>query len=93
MLKSHYVVQGVRWVAAGGQHTVAVAEKQVFSWGSNSAGQLGTRTFKDQSSPAEVKSLEGMHVIQAACGTQHTLFLCGSDPPFLCKGALALHNS
>lgn len=72
------MVQGVRWVAAGGQHTVAVAEKQVFSWGSNSSGQLGTRTFKDQSSPAEVKSLEGMHVIQAACGTEHTLFLCGS---------------
>ncbi len=68
--------QGIRWVAAGGQHTVAVAEKQVFSWGSNSCGQLGTRTFKDQNSPAEVKSLEGLQVLQAACGTAHTLFLC-----------------
>ncbi|KAK9818463.1 hypothetical protein WJX74_005654 [Apatococcus lobatus] len=77
-------LQGVRWVAAGGQHTVAVAEKQVFSWGSNSSGQLGTRTFKDQSSPAEVKSLEGMHVVQAACGTQHTLFLCGDGSVYGC---------
>ena len=70
------LVQHVRCVAAGGQHTVAVTDTTVCAWGSNSCGQLGTRTFKDKASPTDIKELEGVGVANVACGAQHTLFLC-----------------
>ena len=69
-------LQGVRSIAAGGQHTVAVADLCVYSWGSNSSGQLGTRTFRDKEDPTEIKDLAGEGVYQVACGAEHTLFLC-----------------
>lgn len=72
----HMRAQGVRAVAAGGQHTVAVTETSVYSWGCNSAGQLGTRTFRDKAAPTLVRDLESAGVTQVACGRQHTLFLC-----------------
>lgn len=70
-------VQAVRSIAAGGQHTVAATDSSVFAWGSNSCGQLGTRTFRDKAAPTEVKDLSGKGVVQVACGHEHTLFLCG----------------
>lgn len=70
------VLQHVRCVAAGGHHTVAVTDTAVCAWGSNSCGQLGTRTFKDKASPTDIKELEGTGVDNVACGAQHTLFLC-----------------
>ena len=69
-------MQHVRCVAAGGHHTVAVTDTAVYAWGSNSCGQLGTRTFKDKASPTDIKELEGTGVDSVACGAQHTLFLC-----------------
>lgn len=67
--------QGVRAIAAGGQHTIAVTDTTVYSWGSNSCGQLGTRTFRDKKTPTEIKDLAGLGVCQVACGAEHTLFL------------------
>lgn len=54
--------QGVRWVAAGGSHTVAVTDDAVFSWGQNSSGQLGLGHFKTQHHPAEILSLRSQKV-------------------------------
>ena len=62
-------------MAAGGAHTVAVTDNSVYSWGSNTCGQLGTRTFQDKNKPTEVTTLAGQHITQVACGSQHTLFL------------------
>ena len=42
-------------MAAGGHHTVAVLDSAVYAWGSNRCGQLGTRTFRDRDTPAEVR--------------------------------------
>ena len=69
-------LQHVRCVAAGGHHTVAVTDTSVCAWGSNSCGQLGTRTFMDKAAPTEIKELEGVGVDTVTCGAQHTLFLC-----------------
>ena len=49
------LLQAVRAVAAGGHHTVAVLDSAVYAWGSNRCGQLGTRTFRDRDTPAEVR--------------------------------------
>lgn len=70
-------LQAVRSIAAGGQHTVAVTDSNVFAWGSNSCGQLGTRTFRDKAVPTEVRDLASKGVVQVACGLEHTLVLCG----------------
>ena len=47
----------------------------MYSWGSNSAGQLGSRTFRDKAAPTEVKDLAAKGVAQVACGAEHSLFL------------------
>lgn len=68
-------------VSCGNQHSMAVNEfGQLFSWGSNSVGQLG---FKNESAsfypePKLVKALATKHVIQIACGQYHTLALTNS---------------
>lgn len=43
-------------MAAGGLHMVAVLDSAVYAWGSNRCGQLGTRTFRDRDTPAEVRA-------------------------------------
>ena len=54
---------------------MALTDSQVFAWGSNACGQLGSRTFKDKGMPTEVRDLAGKHISQVACGDAHTLFL------------------
>ena len=56
LLPRRVPLQAVRAVAAGGQHTVAVLDSAVYAWGSNRCGQLGTRTFRDRDTPAEVRA-------------------------------------
>ncbi len=84
-------LQNVRAVAAGGAHTAAVTEGSVYSWGSNSAGQLGSRTFRDKAAPTEVKDLAGKGVAQVACGAEHSLFLlrCAALPQLRLQGSVA----
>ena len=77
-----HAVQGVRAVAAGAHHTVAVTDGVVYAWGANLAGQLGTRTFRDKAAPTLVQDLVGRGVHQVACGLEHTLFLCRCAPPY-----------
>lgn len=60
---------------------MAVTDGAVFAWGANSAGQLGTRTFRDKASPTAVRDLDGRGVCQVACGLEHTLLLCRRARP------------
>lgn len=49
---------------------------QLFSWGSNSHGQLGLgKTFASQKSPQQVKSLYGIPLAQVAAGGNHSFAL------------------
>jgi ubiquitin-protein ligase E3 A len=77
-------LQGVRFVAAGSLHTVALTDEEVYSWGDNSAGQLGNRTFRGTSLPSEVVDLAGRGVVQVACGARHTLFVCHDGEVYGC---------
>ncbi|XP_030636935.1 alsin [Chanos chanos] len=66
-------------VAAGAHHSLALtAQSQVFSWGSNSSGQLG-----HMESPSTVPHLarmsEGIRVWDVGAGQQHTLLLADGD--------------
>lgn len=46
--------------------------------GRNEAGQLGHGHTDRVDVPTVVSALEGLNIVQAACGKQHSLFVTGS---------------
>ncbi|XP_036038711.1 probable E3 ubiquitin-protein ligase HERC6 isoform X2 [Onychomys torridus] len=64
-------------VSCGHYHSLALSEDgQVFSWGSNSQGQLGLgKNFPSQASPQKVKELEGIPLAHVAAGGNHSFAL------------------
>jgi hypothetical protein len=73
------LVQGVRWVAMGAYHTVAVSEAGVTAFGCNTVGQLGIGREKSAFQPVALREFASGQVASAACGSEHTLFLCKCD--------------
>ncbi|KAJ8727556.1 hypothetical protein PYW07_001675 [Mythimna separata] len=71
-------------VACGIQHTVALDEwGQLFSWGSDSMGQLGSNLGTHaQDKPKFVKMLATRNVIQVSCGAYHSLALTNNGDLF-----------
>ena len=67
--------QGVRFVAAGSHHCVAVTQYAVYSWGAGEHGQLGLDDFTSRDLPKKITSLEKTDLIQVACGASHSIFL------------------
>lgn len=89
-------LQGVRAMDAGWTHTVAVTDNEVYAWGENTYGQLGTRTFRSSDHPTEVESLKGQGAALVACGARHTVVLCRDGRVFGCgdvgDGALPVED-
>ena len=69
----------VEFIAAGGQHVLAIAEGTLFSWGQNCCGQLGTGegSFQDRIQPVSIggEDVFGCHVRLAAANEHHSLVL------------------
>lgn len=68
----------VEQVACGSHHVVCVTRQgQVYAWGDNRCGQLGTGSIGEDRGfyPVEVSALQGKHIKQVACGNMHTLAL------------------
>uniref|UniRef100_A0A3P9CMV9 Alsin Rho guanine nucleotide exchange factor ALS2 n=1 Tax=Maylandia zebra TaxID=106582 RepID=A0A3P9CMV9_9CICH len=66
-------------VAAGAHHSLALtAQSQVFSWGSNSSGQLG-HMESPSTVPRLAKLSEGIRVWDVSAGERHTLLLADGD--------------
>ncbi|XP_078147361.1 alsin [Centroberyx gerrardi] len=66
-------------VAAGAHHSLALtAQSQVFSWGSNSSGQLG-HMESPSTIPRLAKLSEGIRVWDVGAGERHTLLLADGD--------------
>lgn len=70
-------------VSCGSTHSVALStEGKVYSWGSNTNGQLGDPSVSWRSVPGEVDStsvmsaLAGKTVVSVSAGSYHTLALC-----------------
>ncbi|XP_055967110.1 probable E3 ubiquitin-protein ligase HERC6 [Sorex fumeus] len=85
-------------VSCGDHHSLALTEGgQLFSWGSNSHGQLGLEK-KDlfQAEPSPVLSLQGVPLAQVAAGGAHSFALSLSGTAFgwgsNCAGQLALSD-
>jgi len=61
-------------IAAGSRHSAAVAASGVaFTWGDGLCGQLGLGRCTKKSVPTLVEGLS--HLVEVACGTNHTVFL------------------
>lgn len=67
-------------VACGESHSLALNQwGHVFSWGSDSHGQLGHQLDgENQPVPKIIKSLTTSHIVQIACGRKHSLALTNS---------------
>lgn len=67
-----------RWtqVACGVDHTVGLTEKgEVYTCGSNKNGQLGHGDKGARDTPTRVVSLDGVVVVEIACGNRYTAAL------------------
>lgn len=61
---------------AGPGHSIAVTSKgAVYSFGSNMSGQLGHGTTQEEWRPRQIRSLQGVRIIQAAAGTGRTMLI------------------
>jgi len=65
----------VKNVACGCEHTIAVTEHDVYSWGSNEQGQLGQDDGNKGllTIPRPIKALHDKLVTNVVCGKFHTL--------------------
>ncbi|XP_072370328.1 RCC1 and BTB domain-containing protein 1 isoform X1 [Scyliorhinus torazame] len=68
-----------KWVvgiACGQISSMAVLDNgEVYSWGYNGSGQLGTGINGNHLTPCRVTALQGICVLQITCGSAHTLAL------------------
>ncbi|GMP57783.1 hypothetical protein CsSME_00021712 [Camellia sinensis var. sinensis] len=64
---------------AGPGHSIAVTSNGVvYSFGSNSSGQLGHGTTEEEWRPRQIRSLQGVRIIQAAAGAGRTMLISDS---------------
>ncbi|KAK9102344.1 hypothetical protein Sjap_019598 [Stephania japonica] len=64
---------------AGPGHSIAVTSSgAVYSFGSNSSGQLGHGTLEEEWQPRRIRSLQGIQIIQAAAGAGKTMLISDS---------------
>uniref|UniRef100_A0A8C4ZI57 RCC1-like domain-containing protein n=1 Tax=Gadus morhua TaxID=8049 RepID=A0A8C4ZI57_GADMO len=81
---SFFLMVCVIQVACGNSHSLALT-KDVFSWGSNSHGQLGLgKDVCVQPCPALVLSLTGIPVTLVVAGGTHSLFIALSGLVYCC---------
>ena len=71
-------------VFAGGAHYGCVTfEGDCWTWGAGIKGQLGTASFSNSLKPKKVILKEGMRVIAAVAGEEHTVILTVKDTFFV----------
>lgn len=62
-------------MACGASHSIAVSEKgSVYSWGTNTFGQLGTNNRNNSLSPVLIEFFESkdIKINEISCGDQHS---------------------
>lgn len=74
----------IRAVSCANRSIFVAAEESCISWGpSPTYGELGYGEGKSKSSttPSEVRTLDGVHAIDVACGFGHTLIMARDRKP------------
>ncbi|XP_023695221.1 RCC1 and BTB domain-containing protein 2 isoform X3 [Paramormyrops kingsleyae] len=86
-------------VACGSHHTIALtSEGEVFAWGYNSSGQVGSGSTANQPTPRRVSScLQNKVVISIACGQLCSMAILDNGEAYSwgynCNGQLGLGNN
>ncbi|XP_042639386.1 X-linked retinitis pigmentosa GTPase regulator [Orycteropus afer afer] len=73
-------------VACGGEHTVVLTEKAVYTFGLGQFGQLGLGVFVfEASEPRVLELVNGQKISHISCGENHTALITGlaSFPPLM----------
>ncbi|OQR92840.1 regulator of chromosome condensation (RCC1) [Thraustotheca clavata] len=72
-------------VSCGGWHTVVVSRLgECYVFGRGEYGRLGLGDNRSHSHPRKVQALASHHIVQAAAGGSHTLFLTDKGEAFSC---------
>eukprot|EP01060_Flectonema_neradi_P034948 TRINITY_DN6279_c0_g1_i1.p1 TRINITY_DN6279_c0_g1~~TRINITY_DN6279_c0_g1_i1.p1 ORF type:complete len:957 (+),score=177.36 TRINITY_DN6279_c0_g1_i1:1-2871(+) len=75
-MSSTIATNSIVLVAAGMSHTLCLTtDGRVYSFGSNTKGQLGLGHKTSTTTPTPIYSLSGSEVVQMACGDEHSLVL------------------
>lgn len=77
----------VRTVASqsGACHSIVIStDGRVWTWGRNEGGQLGHGHTDRVDVPTVVSALEGLNIVTAACGKQHSLFVTERGVVYSC---------
>ncbi|KAJ8773540.1 hypothetical protein K2173_005786 [Erythroxylum novogranatense] len=70
---------------AGPGHSIAVTSNGVvYSFGNNSSGQLGRSSTEEEWRPRQIRSLQGIRIIQAATGPGRTMLISDAGQVYAC---------
>ncbi|XP_016408301.1 RCC1 and BTB domain-containing protein 2-like [Sinocyclocheilus rhinocerous] len=76
LVSTNLISKRVTEVACGSHHTIALTtEGETYGWGYNCNGQLGLGNNGNQQTPCRIAALQGINIVQVACGYAHTLAL------------------
>ena len=62
----------VHQVSCGPNHSLALTDLEVFSWGSGDGGRLGLGDDRNRETPVSIDSLKGQIVLQISAGNWHS---------------------
>jgi regulator of chromosome condensation len=72
-------------LACGGMHTVALtADGRLYTWGNNDEKALGRTASAATAAPGVAEGLDGVRVVQAACGDNASFVLAADGRLFGC---------
>ena len=72
--------QKIRLVACGAEHSIAVGQSHIYSWGSGDGGRLGHGDYGDRWQPTEITALSGETIVDISCGTWHSACIVSVPP-------------
>ncbi|GAM25148.1 hypothetical protein SAMD00019534_083230 [Acytostelium subglobosum LB1] len=87
-------------IACGHSHSVMCLENgDIYSWGSNTKGQLGHGNTEKQVRPKQIEELKGKPIIKISCGHFHTVVItelnsvfCWGQGEHMCLGIGSTNN-
>jgi alpha-tubulin suppressor-like RCC1 family protein len=77
-LKELQMLNILQSIACGSEHSAAIVDGSVYTWGNGESGRLGHGTEKSESSPKLVEALEGKGAKEVVCGSDWTCVLTES---------------
>lgn len=80
-LPSHITtIETIRQVACGADHSLAIGQSGVWSWGNGSGGRLGLGDNSDRFDPCLVPRIKGKIVMSVAAGAWHSMAIVTYPP-------------